>query len=109
MPVRAVVLALHVRSSRALWGAERQLAWHPTHPQVSSVSRRRVRSGTLGLCVDKRNLLIALVLLMIVALAPSLLWPTKKPAGGRGGRPRRRPHPADAAPPRRAPTPRPPH
>jgi len=36
--------------------------------------------------VDKRNLLIAFVLMMIVALAPSLIWPTKKPAGRPDGR-----------------------
>ncbi|HLQ59409.1 MAG TPA: membrane protein insertase YidC [Gemmatimonadales bacterium] len=33
--------------------------------------------------MDKRNLLIAFVLMMIVAVAPSLIWPTKKPADGR--------------------------
>jgi len=34
--------------------------------------------------VDKRNLLIAFVLMMIVAVAPSIIWPTKpKPAVGR--------------------------
>jgi len=33
--------------------------------------------------VDKRNLLIAFVLMMIVAVAPSLIWPTKKPADRR--------------------------
>jgi YidC/Oxa1 family membrane protein insertase len=32
--------------------------------------------------VDKRNLLIAFVLMMIVAVAPSLIWPPKKPAPG---------------------------
>jgi len=35
--------------------------------------------------VDKRNLLIAFVLMMIVAVAPSLIWPPKKPAAGRLG------------------------
>ncbi|HKC40064.1 MAG TPA: membrane protein insertase YidC [Gemmatimonadales bacterium] len=33
--------------------------------------------------MDKRNLLIAFVLMMIVAVAPSLIWPTKKPADRR--------------------------
>jgi len=33
--------------------------------------------------VDKRRLLLAFVLMMIVAVAPSLIWPPKKPAGGR--------------------------
>jgi YidC/Oxa1 family membrane protein insertase len=32
--------------------------------------------------VDKRNLLIAFVLMMVVAVAPSLIWPPKKPAPG---------------------------
>jgi len=35
--------------------------------------------------VDKRNLLIAFVLMMIVAVAPSIIWPTKKPADRRSG------------------------
>ena len=35
--------------------------------------------------MDKRNLLFAFVLMMIVALAPSLIWPTKKPAGRPAG------------------------
>jgi len=36
--------------------------------------------------VDKRNLLIAFVLMMIVAVAPSIIWPTKpKPPVGRLG------------------------
>src|SRR6266852_1886062 len=33
--------------------------------------------------VDKRNVRIAFVLMMIVAITPSLIWPTKKPAAGR--------------------------
>ncbi len=33
--------------------------------------------------MDKRNLLIAFVLMMIVAVAPSLIWPTKKGPVGR--------------------------
>ena len=33
--------------------------------------------------MDKRNLLIAFVLMMIVAVAPSLIWPPKKPADRR--------------------------
>ncbi len=38
--------------------------------------------------MDKRNLLIAFVLMMIVAVAPSIIWPTKKPADRRlGGSP----------------------
>ena len=36
--------------------------------------------------MDKRNLLIAFVLMMIVAVAPSLIWPSKKPVGRPGGR-----------------------
>jgi len=36
--------------------------------------------------VDKRNLLIAFVLMMIVAVAPSLIWPPKKPVGRPVGR-----------------------
>jgi len=36
--------------------------------------------------VDKRNLLIAFVLMMIVAVAPSIIWPTKKPVGRPVGR-----------------------
>ena len=33
--------------------------------------------------MDKRNLLIAFLLMMIVAVAPSLIWPPKKPPVGR--------------------------
>src|SRR2546425_6224709 len=87
MPVRAVVLALHVRSSRALWGAERQLAWHPTHPQVSSVSRRRAWPITPRMWGDKRNLLIPFVLMISAPVAPSLISP-EKPRGGRAVGPR---------------------
>jgi YidC/Oxa1 family membrane protein insertase len=36
--------------------------------------------------VDKRNLLIAFVLMMVVAVAPSLIWPPKKPVGRPDGR-----------------------
>ncbi len=36
--------------------------------------------------MDKRNLLIAFVLMMIVAVAPSLIWPPKKPVGRPVGR-----------------------
>ena len=35
--------------------------------------------------MDKRNLLIAFVLMMVVAVAPSLIWPPKKPVGRSGG------------------------
>jgi hypothetical protein len=35
--------------------------------------------------MDKRNLLIAFVLMMIVAVAPSIIWPTKSRSDG--GRP----------------------
>ena len=40
--VRAVVLALHIRSGRALWRAERLLAWDPPNSPVPSVPRRRL-------------------------------------------------------------------
>jgi YidC/Oxa1 family membrane protein insertase len=33
--------------------------------------------------VDKRRLMLAFVLMMIVAVAPSIIWPPKKPADGR--------------------------
>ena len=36
--------------------------------------------------MDKRNLLIAFVLMMIVAVAPSLIWPPKKPVARPDGR-----------------------
>ena len=36
--------------------------------------------------MDKRNLLIAFVLMMVVAVAPSLIWPPKKPAARPDGR-----------------------
>jgi YidC/Oxa1 family membrane protein insertase len=35
--------------------------------------------------VDKRNLLLAFVLMMIVAVAPSIIWPPKKPAARPAG------------------------
>jgi YidC/Oxa1 family membrane protein insertase len=35
--------------------------------------------------MDKRRLFLAFALMMIVALAPSLIWPPKKPAGRPGG------------------------
>src|SRR5262249_34836957 len=35
--------------------------------------------------MDKRNLLLAFVLMMIVAVAPSIIWPTKKPAARPAG------------------------
>ena len=53
--------------------------------------------------MDKRNLLIAFVLMMIVAVAPSLLWPPKKPAGRPAGRTadsaQIRPNPIDSSAP----------
>ncbi|HYX81784.1 MAG TPA: membrane protein insertase YidC [Gemmatimonadales bacterium] len=36
--------------------------------------------------MDKRRLLLAFLLMMIVAVAPSIIWPNKKPAAGRIGR-----------------------
>jgi len=57
--------------------------------------------------VDRRNLLIAFVLMMIVALAPSLIWPTKKPAGGRTVGLSDSLHRADSTPARPAETPLP--
>ena len=36
--------------------------------------------------MDKRRLLLAFALMMIVAVAPSILWPPKKPAGRPNGR-----------------------
>jgi len=36
--------------------------------------------------MDKRRLLFAFLLMMIVAVAPSIIWPPKKPAGRPDGR-----------------------
>src|SRR3989475_7136927 len=126
--LRAVVLALHLRSGGALWRGERRLARYQTHPALPPAAPGRLRPGAVRLDAQthrradaqtrrgdvERRVILAVLLMLIVAVLPSILFPPKKTAdrgtGGRSGRttgppprghgPGPRPGPTSARPPR---------
>src|SRR3989475_480878 len=100
--LRAVVLALHLRSGGALWRGERRLARYQTHPALPPAAPGRLRPGAVRLDAKthrrtdaqtrrgdvERRVILAVLLMLIVAVLPSILFPPKKPADrGTSGRP----------------------
>src|SRR2546422_2970356 len=102
VPLRAVVLALHLRSGGALRRGERRLARHQTHPALPPAAPGRLRPSAVRLDAQthrradaqtrrgdvERRVILAVLLMLIIAVLPSILFPPKKTADrGTGGRP----------------------
>src|SRR5437763_146109 len=73
------------RGCRALRRGSRLLAWRPADPALSPAASGRLRSRSLRPTVERR-VILAIVLMLIVAVLPSILFPPKKPAGRTVGR-----------------------
>src|SRR5436309_15169493 len=85
MSLRPLVLAVHDRGGRALRRGSRLLAWRPADPALSPAASGRLRARSLRPTVERR-VILAIVLMRIVAVLPSILFPPKKPAGRPVGR-----------------------
>src|SRR5207244_5384119 len=81
VPLRPPLLALHVRGGGAFWRGAGRMARRAAHPAVPPAAPRRLRSGAI---MEKR-IILAIFLMLIVAVLPSILFPTKKPVSRTGG------------------------